>query len=138
MTESLIDELRKVGLTLNFKKTKILYSHLSDDDAHYSFAEISGDFVKILKLEEYHRYLGRYISFSDTRCKIELDHRIQQAWAMFHKHKKCILNKHVSLRNRLKYFDACVTPVLLFALVVLPMSQSKLDLIDRLQRKMLR
>ena len=68
----------------------------------------------------------------------ELENRIAAGWAAFHKHSKCILNKHVSLQKRLHYFDACVTPSVLFALAAFPLPQSKLNTIDRLQRRMLR
>ena len=68
----------------------------------------------------------------------EFAYRKQQAWAIFHKHKKIILNQNVSLKKRLKFFDACITPVVLFSLAVLPMLKSKIDALDVLQRKMLR
>ena len=41
MTGKLIDELRKIGLTLNAKKTKILRCNPSEDDSTLNFTEIS-------------------------------------------------------------------------------------------------
>ena len=72
------------------------------------------------------------------RSDDEFRHRISQAWAAFNKHKKVILNKHVSLARRLRYFDSCVTPAIQFGLCTLPMTKHKLDQLDILQRKMLR
>ena len=123
---------------MNCKKTKILYFHLIEDEPSYDYVLIAEDFIQVLHIESCHRYLGRRISFSSDRCNIEFYHRVQQGWAMFHRHKKCILDKHVSLKHRLKYFDVCVTPTLLFALVVLPISKTKIESMDCLQRKMLR
>ena len=45
---------------------------------------------------------------------------------------------HVSLSKRLRYFDACVTPTILFALNALPLTKTRLKSLDVLQRKMLR
>ena len=45
MTELLVIELRKVGLTLNTKKTKILHSSDADEGAGTDFALIDDDFV---------------------------------------------------------------------------------------------
>ena len=42
------------------------------------------------------------------------------------------------MRKRLQYFDMCVTPVVLYALSCFPLTISKLDDLDRLQRRMLR
>ncbi len=64
MAELLIVELRKVGLTLNSDKTKILYSTDTDMDAENDYIDISGEFVRILSCSESHRYLGRYLSVS--------------------------------------------------------------------------
>ena len=39
---------------------------------------------------------------------------------------------------RLEYFDTSVTPVMMFALHVLPLTKTQLNIIDTLQRKMIR
>ena len=44
----------------------------------------------------------------------------------------------MSLGHRLKFFNICVTPSLLFGLSVLPLSHTQLKEMDALQRKMLR
>ena len=119
MTEKLITELKKIGLHLNCKKTKILCSHMypdTEDFENLGHVEINGESVQILHTEEFHRYLGRHICMSDNlRLEIEYKHRKQQAWASFHKHKKVLLDHKVSLKSRLHYFDVCVMPTILFA-----------------------
>ena len=139
MTESLIDELKEVGLELNFKKTKILHTHDANEFNDVDYIEVHGEFIKVLHDHEFHRYLGRHLCLSASdRIDAEFRHRKHQAWAAFHKHKKVILNKHVSLAKRLQYFDMCVTPSMLFSLSSFPLSSAKLQEMDRLQRRMLR
>ena len=48
------------------------------------------------------------------------------------------MNNHVSLGKRIRYFDVCVTPAILFGLSTLPLRQKDLDMLDILQRQMLR
>ena len=56
----------------------------------------------------------------------------------FGKHIKVLLDHNISLQLRLKYFDACVGPAILFGTAALPMTRTQLQDLDRLQRKMLR
>ena len=139
MMELLIDELKQVGLQLNTKKTKILHTDIADDDHDVDFIDISGEFVSILHGGEFHRYLGRFLCLSqENRLDIEFKHRKQQGWFSFQKHRKCLLNKHISLKRRLHYFDVCITPCVLVALTSFPMLRSQLEALDILQRKILR
>ena len=48
------------------------------------------------------------------------------------------MNRHVSLTKRLKFFDMCVSPCILFALVSFPLTRGQIEALDVLQRKMLR
>ena len=75
---------------------------------------------------------------SQYREDIEFVYRKRQAWGVFHKHKQFILNSNISIKKRLRFFDSCVTPTMLFSLSVLPISKSKLKELDQLQRKMIR
>ena len=50
----MIDELKKIGLTLNAKKTKILRCNPTFNDEFIDFVELNGEFVKILEENEYH------------------------------------------------------------------------------------
>ena len=139
MTELLVIELQKVGLQLNADKTKILHSSIYDPGADRDYVDINTEFVRVLHGNESHRYLGRLLCLSPSdRIRIELQNRKNHAWASFHKHKKVILNSHVSLAKRVQFFDVCVSPSMLFALVSLPLTRSQIEELDILQRKMLR
>ena len=130
MTELLMIELEVVGLSMNAKKTKILHTPLEDELHDCDFADIEGEIVEIIQDDSWHRYLGRYFSLSPYKRK--------RVWDALHKHKNVILNKHVSLHKRHKYFDTCVSPTILFGISTLPLSSSRLKSLDILQRKMMR
>ena len=86
-----------------------------------------------------HRYLGRFLSGNlDARGMVEVRHRIQCAWMKFGQNARALTNRKVSLKLRLKLFDAVVSPSLLFGLVALPISEDNLNRIDACQKKMLR
>ena len=61
MSDMLLEELQKVGLSMNEKKTKILHSNILDAGNDIDFAQIGMDFVKILHTDQDHRYLGRKV-----------------------------------------------------------------------------
>ena len=74
----------------------------------------------------------------NSRTEVEIMHRIQCAWHKFHQHKLILLNKHVSLRLRLKLFHATVFPTAMFGLSSLALTQKHLHKLDVVQRRMLR
>ena len=114
MTKSLTKELRKVGLRLNTDKTKILHTPFEqDENTQLDYVEIDDGLVEILHPQQSHKYLGRLISMSpELRGTIEFNHRKQQAWAAFHKHKHILLNQNISVKKRLKFFECCINPVM--------------------------
>ena len=131
MSSLLIEELEKVGLRLNAAKSKILHTEVEDEGFDLGYIEIADDFIQILEPHEFHRYLGRRISLSaSNRVATEFSYRKSQAWAAFHKHKAVLLDRHVSLGLRLKFFNCCVTPTILFGLSILPLSRSNLNDMD--------
>ena len=82
-----------------------------------------------MKDTDSHKYLGRLLCTSASdRVKIEVRNRRRAAWASLHKHKYIILDDHVSLELRLKYFDVCVGPTILFGMVVFPMTSGKIEI----------
>ena len=139
MAEGLLDEMKKIGLSLNDTKTKVLRCFPSDEDSSINVIEIFGELIKILDEEDSHRYLGRQLCTSPSdRVNIEVNIRIRAAWEAFHKHKCVLLDHNISLRLRLKMNAANIGPALLFGTSVLPMTKHHLQKFDILQRKMLR
>ena len=129
----MVVELNRVGLQLNTSKTKLLTTSYLQ---HPLYIDGCGD---LLWGEEKHKYLGRTISgHLKRRCLVELQHRIQIGWMIFHKYKCILTNKHIALKLRLQLFDAVVAPTILFGLATLPLTKSDYHTVDKLQRKMLR
>lgn len=135
MTELLIEDFSKIGLHLNASKTKILTTDLFD----YEFLEIGGNMVEILHGNSTHRFLGRHLpGILENRGDVEVSHRIQAAWMKYGQFSRILSNRKISVKLRLKLFDAIVSPTLLFGLSILPIRQSHLEKIDVVQNKMLR
>ena len=139
MMETLVEELAKVGLSLNADKTKILRGPIEDDGFDVSFVHIASDLVEVLDVQSSHKYLGKQLTLRlHERSQCEVKHRIQRAWASFHKHRKVLQNQHIPLHLKLKFFDSLVTPAALFAVAVMPLSKSQLEAFCVVQRKMVR
>ena len=136
MLESLILELGAIGLQLNSRKTKIL---TTASLASPTFLEVAGSFVEVLWGDLSHSYLGKLLCGDlSKRSSVELRHRIQAAWAKFRNHKQVLCNPHISLKLRLQFFEATITPSVLYGVTTLPLTQSQLDRLDAAQRRMLR
>ena len=136
MLETLIPELAACGLQLNSAKTKILTtSPLNTSE----FVDVCGEMVQVIHAESVHKYLGRNLTANFlARRDIEFAHRLQVAWNKFQKYKHVLLNKHISLVLRLKFFDAVVSPAMLFGLATLPLTKVCLQKLGVVQRRMLR
>lgn len=129
-------ELACVGLTLNPAKTKIVTTYHMADACHI---DVGGSSVEVLHGGNAHKYLGRLVPGDlKKRSETELVHRLQVAWAKFHKHKHVLTNRHVSLKLRLRFFDTVISPAILFGLASLPLVASQLHRINIVQRRMLR
>ena len=145
MVEMLVQELSLIGLQLNGTKTKVLTTSTLQEP---SYVEICGTMVAILHGGMTHKYLGRKFPGNlNSRTKVANMHRIQCAWhklhfflffSKFHQHKFILLNKHVSLRLRLKLFHATAFPTAMFGLSSLALTQEHLHKLDVVQRRMLR
>ena len=135
MMVSLIEVLEKIGLELNASKTKIITNDIHSDN----FIMVGTEQISIIEDDGKHKYLGRYIpGVLENRASIEISHRIQCAWHQFGKHSSTLTNKNVTIKLRLRLFDATVTPSALFGLCALPISKQNMKKLMVCQRKMLR
>lgn len=92
---------KRVGLTINHTKTKII--------TNYYEHPISIESTKIGYVKDY-IYLGQLISFKNRLDK-EINRRIANAWKKFWSLKKIFKNK-ISLEIKRKTFDMCVSSVI--------------------------
>jgi len=136
MMESLIQELGKIGLHLSPHKTKVF---TTSDVESALYLDICGDMVEVLMPDSVHKYLGRHLDGNLFQRHItELNHRIHVAWYKLQLHRKVLTNRHVSIKLRLKLFDATVTPTVLYGLHTLSLTQQQLQKLDIVLRRMLR
>lgn len=119
------------------KKTKILSTTVTTEDT--VLIETADGFVELVAGSRTHRYLGRAWSGNlRTRGMSALGHRISCAWMKFRSVQPTLLNRHVSVKLRLKLFNAAVTPAALYSLETCPLSHNQLEQLDITQRKMMR
>lgn len=76
--------------------------------------DIHGHQVAILDESCSERYLGRKLAFSLLQ-EVEIADKIASGWAACTKHKSELCCKHYCLRDRIKLFNATVTPAVLYA-----------------------
>lgn len=118
-------------------KTKVL-SNIEDERREgLDYIEISGHKVDILKLGESTKYLGRALSFESLH-DTEIQHRINCGWSKFHVFKKGLCCKHYPLHDRLRLFEATVTPCVLYGCGTWTMTKDREHALRVAQRRMLR
>ena len=102
----------KYGLEINFDKTKVLTWNAAI--SRHPPVKVGEESVDVLAEGDFEKYLGRRLSL-DFMHETELENRIRAGWASFHKHKAELCTKTYCLPDRLRLFNAVVTPVVLYA-----------------------
>lgn len=105
MLKELDIESRKVGLTMNLEKTKVMTN-----------GEQESPIYIIDKLIEYvneYVYLGQIISPIDLTTK-EIERRIGHAWKSYWSLKEIMKNTEISMTVKRKLFNTCIMPVLTY------------------------
>ena len=88
MTKRLINELQRIKLSLNIKKSETIGSNPDDDHCILNFLEIENGFIKIRHGIDSHRYIGRQLClFCSDRINLEIQNQSLAAWGTFHKYK---------------------------------------------------
>ena len=116
-------DLASVGLSLNAAKfflTRLFTTTISPEVAYIDFG---GEMMQVLSDGETHMYFG-------GESRTGLAHRISAAWGKFHRFRFILVNKHLSIKGRLKLFNAMVTPTALFGLSTLALTARQLEQLD--------
>ena len=101
--------------------------------------ETEHGFVELVAAGCVHKYLGRGWSGNlRARGQAAVGHRTSCAWAKFRSLENSLLDRKVSVRLRLKLFDATVSASMTYGLETCPLTTKQLEQIDVTQRKMLR
>jgi len=125
----------KFGLEINFQKTKVMtWSSLAGG---HDSVDVFGQSVAILDEEDAERYLGRKLSFGGCH-ETEISNRIAAGWAAFSQHKSELCCSHYSLSDRIKLFEAAVTPAVLYACSTWTLTGKLESKLQVARRKMLR
>ena len=98
---------------MHMGKTKILTNVHGRRRSKTSHVQIGGKDVEILIAGSSTKYLGRDVSFEDYDDR-EIGHRIATAWGKFAQHKDILCDRHYPWRQRMRFFDAVVTPCVLY------------------------
>ena len=122
-------------LQINFEKTKVLTTQ--QDGGAVKEIRLQGKDVEVLGLSASEKYLGRKLCI-EAPTSTELEHRIAAAWATFMQFKAELCNRHYPLQQRLRLFDALVTPRACFAAAAWTMTESLEKQLRGAQRRMLR
>ena len=56
----------------------------------------------------------------------------------FSHHRETLVNRHVTLKLRLEFFDPIISPAILFGLTTIPLSAAQLSKLDIVGRRLLR
>ena len=137
MLESLADCFAHYGLELNTKKTKIFSSATCDDTVET--VSTKAGIVEILPAGSTHKYLGRMWPGNLTeRGHTAVSNRIGCSWGKFSELGHTLKNRYINIKQRLKLFDTCISPALLYSLDTCPLTGADFERIDATQRKMLR
>lgn len=108
LLDSINDRAQKLGLRINAKKTK--YFVTDGSKAHLT---VNGEAVE--QVDEF-KYLGSLISASKIAASSDVTARIGNAQAAFASLKWCLWKrKTVSLKTKIRVFNAAIIPILLYA-----------------------
>ena len=95
--------------------------------------------VELLGETDAHKYLGRLFPGElRNRGKRALEDRVRIAWGKFSTLRTTLVNRNISMKSRLRLFDAVITPTILYGLETAPLTQANFNRLDAVQRRMLR
>ena len=135
MLKDLIIQARAVGLEIHPGKTCIMNNGIGQGQGAQS-VEVDGKEVKVLARAESTKYLGRLLNLREP-TDVEINFRIQRAWAKFAVYKSELTDKHYSLFQRLRLFNAVVTPTALYGASSWAMTAAREQTLRTAQRKLL-
>lgn len=126
MVNELATESRKVGLSMNITKTKIL------TNSYYKDISIGNEKIEYVK--EY-IYLGQLVSF-ENNIESEIKRRITLAWKKFWTLKEIMKNKTIDVSTKKKIYEITILPSLTYGCQTWPVRKEDEDRIAICQRKM--
>ena len=130
-------ETQECGLELHPDKTKIISSTNRENRPRCKFVKVGDMKIEVLGRSVAVKYLGRQITFEEPHTK-ELNNRVKCAWAKFMEHKEELTKKQYSLADRLRLFEAIVSPAVLYGSETWTLTKEMAKQLRTTQRRMLR
>ena len=127
----------KCGLKLHPEKTKIISSTNRQNRPRNKYTHVGDMKIEVLARTGEIKYLGRQITFTDAQTA-ELKNRLRGAWAKFMEHKEELTRKTYALSDRLRLFNAVVTPAVLYGAETWTLTKEMERALRTAQRRMLR
>ena len=124
----------KFGLKIHMGKTAVL---TNASRSRPNTIKCGQAVVKVLLQDDAEKYLGRKISI-DLFHETEIANRIAAGWCAFWKLKDVLCNRRLSLKDRFRLFESCVSPGVLYACGTWTLTVDLSLQIQAAQRKMLR
>jgi len=126
------------GLQMHPQKTKIL-SNVPDNRRRSVPTQVTvGPLnIEVVGFKGYTKYLGRRFSFHNAHG-LEVEHRISNAWKKFFAYKHVLCNRRFAMSDRLKLFNANVTPSVLYGCESWCLTAELEHKLRKAQRQMLR
>ena len=104
--------LAEVGLQLNARKTKVL---TTQSQSPTEVPLRNGQAIEVLDRGSTHKWLGCMLCTANTgNHTLDLAHHLHAASKAFFANRPYLVNRNVAMQDRLKYFNAMVTPVACF------------------------
>ena len=126
------------GLKVHSGKTKVLTNEGgASGRSMIKQIDIDGEKYEVLAKDASTKYLGRKVNFEDPQGT-EFDNRIAAAWGAFSKHKEELTDMRYRIKDRLRLFEAVVTPSLLYGCEAWALKVEQEKRLKTIQRKMLR
>ena len=136
LLDALEDDLDEVGLFLNLNKTVLLTNGAQPPNFLQTRRQ------KLLQVKaglSGHKWLGCIFCMGNNgRTKLDFTHHLQAASRTFFSHKQILCDHSARLKDRLRFFDATVSPVALFGAAHRTLHQGDLYQMDITFRKLLR
>ena len=129
-------EAGKVGLKLHPDKTKILHNNMGYGSRVRS-ARCGELTIEVMGLHDSTAYLGSAINLIEL-ADTEVDNRISKAWAKYGVFKDYLNDRSIPLNLRLKFFDAVITPTILYASECWTLTSNRQKKLRTTQRRMMR
>ena len=128
MMQELADESKKVGLKMNYRKTKVLKT------AEVLDGVVSVNHVEIEQVTDY-CYLGQNVSLIEKDSDKEVRKRIGMGWKKFGEYST-ILKSNIPLCLKRQIIDQCITPRIIYGCECWTMSTKMEKKLGAAQRNM--